>query len=53
MESTASDYLTQVLPYGEQDYLEFSETHVVIIAGVILDYLLNGTVYDHNDNDDA
>ncbi|RYY80913.1 MAG: DUF4259 domain-containing protein [Moraxellaceae bacterium] len=49
MQTSASDYMTQILPYCEQDYLEFSEAHQVMIAGVILDHVLNGTPYETND----
>ncbi|WP_026472193.1 DUF4259 domain-containing protein [Alkanindiges illinoisensis] len=50
IDSTAVDFLQQViLTEDDEEYLEYDRAHQIIIAGVILDYLLNGTVYDHND----
>ncbi|XID74985.1 DUF4259 domain-containing protein [Alkanindiges sp. WGS2144] len=49
IESTASEYLTEVAALCEQEYLEFSEANQVMIAGVILDALLNDTSFDTDD----
>lgn len=49
VETTTPDYMTQVVPLCEQDYLEFSEANQVMIAGVILDALLNETSYQTDD----
>ena len=50
MDSTVQDFLQQVLMTADdEEYLEYDRAHQIIIAGVILDYLLNGTVYEQND----
>lgn len=50
IDSTAADFLQQViLTEDDEEYLEYDRAHQIIIAGVILDALLNGTVYEHND----
>lgn len=50
IDSTAADFLQQaLLTDDDEEYLEYDRAHQIIIAGVILDFLLNGTVYDHND----
>ena len=50
IDSTAADFLQQViLTEDDEEYLEYDRAHQIIIAGVILDALLNDTVYEHND----
>lgn len=50
IDSTAQDFIQHVLSTIDiNEYLEYDEAYQLIIAGVILDNLLNGTVYDHND----
>lgn len=50
IDSTAADFLQQVIvTEDDEEYLEYDRAHQIIIAGVILDALLNGTVYEHND----
>lgn len=50
IESEASDFLEQVtLTEDDEEYLDYDRAHQIIIAGVIVDAVLNGTVFEHND----
>ncbi len=51
IESDAFTFISNAIKHKDSDYLEYEECHEVIVAGAVLDNLLNGTCYAHNSED--
>ena len=50
MDTTAQDFIAQVTSIiSDDEYLDFERAHQLIIAAAIVDHLLNGSPYAHND----
>lgn len=50
MDTTAQDFIAQVTSIiSDDEYLDFERAHQLIIAAAIVDHLLNGSPYTHND----
>lgn len=50
MDTTAQDFIAQVTSIiSDEEYLDFERAHQLIIAAAIVDHLLNGSPYAHND----
>lgn len=52
MDTTTQDFIAQVTSIiSDDEYLDFERAHQLIIAAAIVDHLLNGSPYAHNDED--
>jgi hypothetical protein len=47
METDATSFIRKAITYKDSEYLEYEECHEIIVAGVVMDSLLNGTQYAH------
>jgi hypothetical protein len=48
METDALSFIKKAQNHKDAEYLEYDECHEVIVAASIMDYILNGTKYNHN-----
>ena len=49
MKIDAQAFIKNAARHRESDYLEYTESHEVIVSAVIIDSLCNGTNYDHGE----
>lgn len=48
IESDAESFVGRAIENKDSEYLEYDECHEIIVAGAIMDMLLNKTSYAHN-----